>query len=485
MTSATPATGRTTLEDLAGELLLDILDYISIKNRYDIDFKTWEGVAEIGLRVSTLHSLALVSRKLHRIANPLLYSVLTHGGTALRRRQFLRTIVRRPDLAALVKEVRFSYFDWVADNSGLSPEFSDHLEAAQLDDTWDDNTTTAFKRALMESHNDSDVALLFSKLPNLTILEFDVDETWFHTWKWLLSVVRRAVATGSGPFSALRHLKAKYGNENASGFNPLFIQDFVGLPSLKSIEISGAYCEERDGGRPLSLLSNNNIQTLTFWSSSPGDDFVRCALEAFPQLKAFYFSWGDPLFMELEDFFQALRARRDTLEHITILTLSQKRNHWTQMIRRNVPVSPIGSFKDFASLKRLEITDVLLSGLAQYNFDLGPPQDTHFVDAPDYQVLVDVFPPSLEVLRIEYYGSCTEASAIHRQQFYEQLLKTISEMPNFCRLEILYHEDDKRDGEKDESLGWLVKTAGESGVAVDIIVWDKAKHEGFATAKVC
>lgn len=190
-----------TLEDLVDELLLEILDYVSIRNRYDIDFKTWDGADEIESCVSMLHSLSLVTRKLYRVANPVLYSVLTYGGVARHRRDFLRTAVRKPELAALVKEVRFSYFDWSADNSGIPPDYADVLEAAKLVDLGtEEHIRPKFQNSLREGFNDSDVALLFSRLPNLEILEFEVDETWFHTWRWLLRLVRRAVERGTGPF---------------------------------------------------------------------------------------------------------------------------------------------------------------------------------------------------------------------------------------------------------------------------------------------
>ncbi|OJD36368.1 f-box domain cyclin-like protein [Diplodia corticola] len=479
-----------TLEDLADELLLDILDYISVRNRWDIDFKTWAGGAEIESRVRTLHSVALVSRRLYRVANQVLYSALVDGADATRRRQFLRTAVKRPDLAAMVKEVRFSYFDWhgTLNRSGVPAEYTEVLEAAKrVDIDGDERERASFQKALLESFNDADVALLFSQLPSLETLEFEVDETWFHTWKWFLCLARRAVENKSGPLASLRHLRPKYGNENASGFHPLFIQDFVGLPSLKTIEMSAVWLDERDGDRPLSLQTNSRIETLAFWDSLPGNAFVECALNAFVQLKAFRYTYGNFLaafipYAQMQDFYNALHTRKDTLEHFSLL-VSDRCTAFRQIARRSFIVPRFGSFKAFAKLRHLEISEPIISGLADMlDNDFGADAPVP-APAPDHSELVDILPASLESMVIQCdFSVSTEPLTALKAQFLLALARRVTSLPRFRRLELLRVGDIPRLGDFEEALGRIRDLAECSGVEFDIVRWDKAKYGGLSTA---
>ncbi|EKG17165.1 hypothetical protein MPH_05619 [Macrophomina phaseolina MS6] len=433
---------RPTLDGLADEILLEILSHISIRNRYDIDFKTWDGSAEIESRVATLHSLSLVSRNIHRVANPLLYSVLTSCGIARNRRDFLRTAVRKAELAASVREVRFSYFDWVVDRSGIPPSHSDVLEAARLVELGPEmGITEKFHDALQEGFNDSDVALLFSQLPNLEMVEFEVDETWFHTWQWLLRLVRISAEMASGPFSSLRHLKARYGNENQSGFNPLFIQDWTALPSLTTIEVSGAWCDERDGDRPVTLPSNSNITTLSFHASALSNDYIGCALGAFPGLKSFCYDWARYATCSSENYPEgirnALNIRKDSLERLHLLMLAGGGDFCLGAMDRGLSVPPFGSFKDLARLKCLEVSEFLLTGVTYVGIDIERPMLT----GGSYSALVDVFPASLEVLRI----GCrrfkhTSIPPGERLRFFEELLRHVAHLPHFRCLDLVLHE---------------------------------------------
>lgn len=466
----------TGMEDLPDELLLEIFGHFSIRNRYDINLKTWEGAQKINSRVVALYKLSLVSRKLHRIVNPLLYSVLTRGGMADHRRRFLRTVIQRPDLGALVEEVRFSYFDWDAGVKGIPSEDADLREAAKLVDFGDDALNAAFQSVPAGEYTDTDVALLFNQLPNLKILEFEANETWFHTFKWLLSLVRRAAETGSGPLSSLRHLKATYGNENNSGFNPLFTQDWTALPALKSIEVVDAWSEERDGYRPMSLRPNKNIETLALWRSKPKLEFVMSALEAFGNLKAFHLSEGQmPGIGYLTGsrrraLLSALSVRQDTLEHITIAG-DPKLESWHEETL-HLPLSSCYSFKGFTLLKRLEISE---------HFLMGHPKPSH---RSDLLVALDVFPPSLEVLRL---GCCVRMqggfSNVHRLEMFAVLLEnSLTIVPNLRRIEILHYDDHLGDDETFDSLRALVCSFG---IAFETIEWNVWKHEGLATAGVC
>lgn len=467
------------LEDLPDELLLDIVDHFSIRNRYDIDLKSWAGAREIESQVSRLHSLSLVSRKLHRIVNPLLYSVLTCGGVARARRQFLRTVIRRPDLGALVEEVRFSYFDWESSDKGIPPDDADLREAAKLVDFGNEAANASFQNVPVGEHSDTDVALLFSQLPRLKTVEFEADETWFFTWKWLLCLVRRAVETGSGPLSSLRHLKARYGNENKSGFNPLFIQDWAALPALKSIEVFGAWSDERAGDRTVALPTNNNIETLVIWRSFLDSEFLACALEAFGKLKTLHFSRTSlPRHLSprrRRALHTALAAQQGTLEHITIVAGNEKSIWSDEEMCLFLP--PFHSFKEFTRLKRLEIPEFFLMDLAEYDEDTQPRR------AMNYSAMIDVFPPSLEALRLECYLSWGGPLASdHRLSFFEVLLENAPmKMPNLRRIEILRHANNTEEQDFD-SLRTLVSR---SGRGFEITEWNRWQHEGLATAGVC
>lgn len=476
------------LEGLADELLLEILDYVSIRNRWDLDFKTWAGNKEIDSRVRTLHNVSLVSRRLYRVANHVLYNVLVDGAVAARRRQFIQTAVRRPDLAALVKEARFAYFDWhdTINFSGipLEDEYSEIHEAAKTLDIGDERECASFRRDLTQNFNSADVALLFSQLPGLETLEFEVDETWFHTWKWFLCLARRTAEKGSGPLSSLRHLRPRYGNENASGFNPLFIQDFVGLPSLKTIEMSGTWFGERDGDRDLSLQTNNRIETLAFWMSCPGNAFIESALKAFTQLKAFRFTYGSfpavaTSYAETQEFHRVLSTRSDTLEHVSIL-VSNGCGVFREMARRSFVVPRFGSFKAFTRLKRLEITEAILSGMLDTwddDFGTDPPLP---VPTPDYSELVDILPASLESLVIQCDVSvCTESSATHKTQFLLALARHVADLPSFRRLELLMMGEYHTKQTFLEDLERLVELTHDLGVEFEIVGWNQAKHEGL------
>ncbi|KAL0257037.1 hypothetical protein SLS55_007847 [Diplodia seriata] len=472
-----------TIEDLADELLLDILDYISIRHRWDIDFKTWEGNTEIASRIRTLHSVALVSRRLYRVANQVLYTVLIDGADARRRSQFLQTAVRRPELAAMVKEVRFSYFDWhgTLNASGIPAEYTEVLEAAKSVDIGDEHESASFQNALQENFNGADVALLFSQLPSLETLEFEVDETWFHTWKWFLCLARRTTEKGTGPLSSLRHLRSRYGNENASGFHPLFIQDFVGLPSLKTIEVSGTWFDERDGDRPLSLQTNNRVETLAFWQSCPGNAVVDCALNAFSQLKAFRYTYGafpaaSISHSKTQGFHKALSRREDTLEHVSIL-VSDRCNVFKEMLQRGFVSPRFGSFKAFARLRHLEIAEYIISDPAMWDLNLGP------VPTPDYSDLVDIFPACLESLVIQCdFTLCPESAVSKKAHFLLALARQVTSLPSFRRLTLLRLGDLPRGGDFEASLERIRDLAACSAVEFDVVRWAKAKHEGLWTA---
>lgn len=152
----------------------------------------------------TLISLCHVSKQLHAVFQPQLYcnfvkdSRLQHNHHQLdeprsrsirkqpRLENFLATIIQRPDLAAMVEQIRIgsltpgdalpSYYEEVDVHKTTSRALVADLRSFKRYDCLSDRFRRSWKKSLRGGDEEAEVALLLTLLPKLRSLRFDLEE---------------------------------------------------------------------------------------------------------------------------------------------------------------------------------------------------------------------------------------------------------------------------------------------------------------------
>lgn len=478
---ASVSTRKTSLVDLPDELLLMVFQHFRLAGFLygpleEQVFWYEDRLVLFQQRCDVLRNICHSCKSLCRVAQPLLYEVINCLNHPFRRFDFLRTLIRRKDLAAAVKEVHLRH-EFEDPKKKLAAQYPEILEAAAGVDI---EMSRSFVGALRTGRCEAQIALALSLMPNLTYLNVCLDERFVEDYNWMFRLLRQSSFSmlqhgPVGPFANIRTIETSYGGMDY-GYNPVFISDFVTLPNLREIMVRSAWSGESACGINWHPKENSsNITTINLDASSVTNEFIHKLLTACKAPKTFIYSWGGPppvdSMHEFPDFMRALRVRKDTLETIR-LDVVLKANYFESLAIDNEYLPPIGSFKDFSRLTELEVPGHLLLGsplLDWQNFD-GQHWPAFITDL-DYTALTDVFPSSLERLTIDCMG--LEEDVTFLLPFLDEFTQHCAErLPNLKFVKLVVVDED------DFPLLQKVKKALEAH-GIEVLVKDFIDEEGW------
>ncbi|OJD36367.1 f-box domain cyclin-like protein [Diplodia corticola] len=443
---------ETSLADLPDELLLLVFQHFRLARflygPLEEQVSGYEGrLVLFQKRCDALRSISQTCRNLCRVAQPLLYEVVNCLNHTNRRMDLLRTLICRKDLAGAVREVHLRH-EFDPPRRGLAQRYPELIEAARHVDI---EMGRSFIGALRTGRCEAQIALALNFMPNLTYLNFCLDEKFVEDYNWMFRLLRQSSFTMSqngpgGPFANIKTIEIGYGGVEY-GYNPVFISDFVTLPHLKEIAIKSAWSGETGCGIQWEPEENSsNITTIDLDASSVSNDFIRKLLTACRSPKTFIYSWGSmpeaDSMMDLTGFMRALRLRRHTLETIR-LDVVLKANVFECFAVEDEYLPPLGSFKDFTRLTELEVPGHLLLGSPLLDWDHFDGEHwPGFLYDFDYNALTDVFPPCLKRLTVDCMG--LEEDVTFLLPFLDEFAKHCAErLPNlrFVKLVVVDEND--------------------------------------------
>jgi len=357
---------------LSNELLVGILKFASI-GVYDefqelVDTSKW------------LLDVALCSRRMHNLTEPILYTQFKESGNRLPK--FLARILTRPDLARCVR-----IYHGIAISMG-SMNIEEFLNVSDLaEDDWERvrnavhlaGSHADWYHVLARGSWDAMTALMFHLLPNVQELEFS---SWSYTnneYPFICAALDRPLLW------KLWSVCIKFWDtENGMKLDQLV--PFLKIPSVSAFKgymISDGAWE----GEP--MLSN--IKNLSLNYSNLDTVSLKKFLMCFPRLEKLFYRNGGA-YVGYSEFdapaaMEALKHLKPCLKELHILQ-DDTDNMW------ECQIFGIGSFSDFRKLKFLDIsTSILLDG--------------------EGLRLIDCLPASLE------YLSLREVEARHVEQIFE------------------------------------------------------------------
>ncbi|OJD40434.1 f-box domain cyclin-like protein [Diplodia corticola] len=319
-TQETQAEDKTSINDLPDELIEELfkLSNICYPEHLPID-KTRQM-----RKTRTLWSICLVSKRFCRIAEPLLYSWYADYDS-LSRRHFLRRIFQSPDHAARVRQMVVRLEDNIyAVQPHDCGDFADiFAAAAEVDDIL---SKERWLVDLARGRYESEAALLLARTPNVEELKFEIDKSFgtFYGWTHRLArwIVQTPPAEGHvSPLSKLRSLVMV----TEGYFQMLAVQDFLGIPSLRNLELWTPEASDEDASDWPQAISN--VETLTIGPCVVGDEFIKGLMASCRALKRFNYAIGRNLLnqrqwkceaIDMDRLYEALLQHRDCLETLDI-----------------------------------------------------------------------------------------------------------------------------------------------------------------------
>ncbi|GME35441.1 uncharacterized protein K452DRAFT_308695 [Neofusicoccum parvum] len=376
------------LNDLPDELLDDVLNYIDPSP----EGPGFHGAAKDDNEIDgfpALLSLNMVSKRFRRLTEPRIYNAYshTHGQDGLRR--LLRTLVRRPDLAAAVRRVDMSEAPF--DPPKLPPaEHVDELVAAARPLPIDSHER--FLDALKDGDEHAEATLLLLLCHNLRALAVDVDHpsetthlsALFHAAIRAQSPPHPSSATPT-PLAALTSLSII---NTGLTLPRTLLNTALTLPSLRHLHITNLghdpYPSPWPAPPPPSPLSHLTLHNTSTWRDDVATLAARCA--ALSSL-AIHMGPSNARFPH-PALAAILRRHAPSLEHLS-LDLAQ----WTAFNaelgdRPRLPPLRFAAAGPLPRLRVLEVAGALLVG------------DGDGDGGPRVAVLVAEVPGSVEVLRV-------------------------------------------------------------------------------------
>lgn len=318
-TASSPPT-QTGINDLPDELIEEIFKWANICHPGHLPVEKIRQQR----KTRTLWSICLVSRRFHRIAEPLLYSWYADADS-LTRRHFLRRISQSPSHAARVRKlvVRLEG-DIYASQPHESGDIGDIFAAAA-----DVNDILSKERWLVDlarGRFESEAALLLAQTPQVEEVRFEIDKTFGTYYGWTHRLAQWIVETPSAdghaaPLSALRSLVMV----TEGYFQMMSLQDFLGLPSLRSLELWTPEATEEDAGDWPRGISP--IESLTIGPRVVEDEFVKGMLGACKSLRRFTYAIGRNLLdqrqwkceaVDMDALYGGLLPQKDSLETLVV-----------------------------------------------------------------------------------------------------------------------------------------------------------------------
>ncbi|PMD60710.1 uncharacterized protein K444DRAFT_612408 [Hyaloscypha bicolor E] len=378
------------LYKLSDDILLEIAEWVNT-NGYIPDYSS---VTERGTKF--LASLVLCSRRLNSIATPVLYRtfVQTKYGALP---AFLRTILEKPQLGALVKDIVVSEIDeeesmemgglsrQEIERLGLRADVLDHFESEMSN--WIDDLEAGKWQAV--------AALLILLLPGLEEIVIasyhgpDLVRNGYINTALAYAAHQQLTPHSQQALKNLKTVSMAY-CDTESGMSMEAILPFCALPSVTAARIHMASDDE-------FTPSSQRYQTkdLQINSSNIASGALINILRCFPDLKKLFYENGGSI-VGCEDFLpqylgRAIEHLKGCLEELTVLDQGGYMGNDEEQ-------EAIGSLAGFQKLRRVAMDyDCLLKADSQINDEN---EDEDEGDGDGKPRLVNVLPPSLEFLAV-------------------------------------------------------------------------------------
>ena len=393
----------------------------------------------------TLCKLARCSRQLYLWTVPYLYRHIsidegvrkgTLQGTKLRRLASL--LIRRPDLASLVRQFRLHHYPVHGCAGcpfpyhsvlGLLEESDEEPEAIKVNpafwrafNAWNlsKEERKPWLRRLNCAYEDDHeffIALLLPSLLNLEKLDLDFELEILDPF--IPAIMRRA-AYRLRPFNIQPPFKALTVFIQPQNMSVDTIASLLKLPAIQ--KISGSTWGQGATGRNSDLVKlksfSSPLTSLDLSSQFLSAEALGYILRAPKALKAFFYRFPNPKYhnFELTDIRHALRPQEDSLESLS-LDLEERYN-WEEIYDgTSRDWGPMTSYLGFKNLKFLKTAALFLE-----NTENGTARDR----------LINIFPPNLETLHLTRFEVGFEGlqEALH----YLLLQKSLQQIPSLRKI---------------------------------------------------
>ncbi|TID13759.1 hypothetical protein E6O75_ATG01737 [Venturia nashicola] len=380
------------MNQLPDELIAKIIEYIHITR--------------------SLYSLSLVSQRFYRITLPFLYAAISHYmyQEPKRLQSAIRTLIRRPDLAAKVQHVALrdprqndSFFDlkswavWAAVKYNATLEGED---ASRFFTAANNLIGNLSARDSLVQKEEAHAALLVALVPSLKHLHIENpnlvnEQSRFGMDHLILDILQPQIKSGK-ILQNLERLTAVTARMEGGqgGFRLSSIASFFLLPKLRSVIAVACFEPEDD------LFVNfdpprrsSAVRELRFLRSAICPLGLKKILECCRAVEIFDCDWAGlsvgwveinfPLLLE------ALEHHKNTLTELTLDT-AKHFDSWPESEDGLVP--PLGpALHTFENLRKLDVPASALIGYDEYSVG-------------GYGKLKDILPPNLEELKLNEFA---------------------------------------------------------------------------------
>jgi hypothetical protein len=446
------------IAQLPDELFLEILEYLRPIRGFQVSPPEEEARQyENGRRVKALHALALACLRIHILVQPFLYQCFIQPDRDRRATRFLQTILHNPSLATGVQ-----YIESLRPNrpptkiecqtKEAPPSYLRRSYHILQNNHWQDRVRAnllhgQFTTILQEYEtrgNEIEIATIVALSPNL---------------------VELAVTEPSQLLLATLHMKSY---SNNSGLQSVWIKSlpefnlrtpkywFQGtvfqpcIPVGRQLWLGGAN-ESPYHSRGSSMWLHphpmaENIEEIVLDTCEIAPWSLHSLLFSRAGLKRFTCRWGKhpdattrPQAIRLPALRESLIKHSSTLESLVLDTLE---SNW--QVRMDMDIPPIGSLRDFVSLKKLDVSGLVLWG-------------DHDDEACEHDSLATILPGSLEHLAIRNEWD------VHLNTFLCDFPENgPSPFPNLKYLDCSWRPIDKHDAE------WMISILASCGVQLQV-----------------
>lgn len=483
---------------LPDELLLHIFSYlISWENSAWQDYGVYPKLDERGSIALT--SLCKACRRFKFLAEPILYSVWVKPENRCKRkepntlfqpsihepcltlRKYLRTLIERPDLASHVKVLQIQAWETEETLKGEWSEEGESYEATTLPPSApmahsfyetasqllpDGPARREWLIALCRGDEDAEVALLLALLGNLQALQIvlpNVSGSDEYHFFFFHRVVREALNSSKiSKMHSFPHLKSldvrSYSLEDSDIGLPIYpFSDFFKIAELKAFNghhmvADGDPNEWGEWTCDPGLSAVRHLRLKDIYMSSEAIATLIISCSKLESLEVYFNTTpNDSLPFEWAEIYEALQRHKSTLKTISIDIYADA----IMVDSYDEPISSLGGFfKDFISLRHLEIQQSALTGANL------PDDDDE--DNLGYNLL-NVLPPSLESFGILN-------SDVMMESHLERLARDLSYFPHLRKVRVgssdgygprhLYVGEESKHRERTDNIKRAFEAAG-------------------------
>ncbi|KAJ9650086.1 hypothetical protein H2198_010600, partial [Neophaeococcomyces mojaviensis] len=303
---------------------------------------------------STLAQVCLVTHTFNKLATPVLYKCFrdrryfTSDEENPRLFAFLRTVIARPDLARLVKEVATKsmtdgYYGQLMIKDDLKASFFrqiDNLSCILFDESLAGGARMRWKKFIEDGDSLSIWALLLCSLPDIETLFFKTSNEPFLFFNLLGSAASRLktaqttnITASIFCYSELHSVRTVSSNLQYGYLDFQWFHTFFNLPKIRNFETAlanGEWTDDDESERWDVVPRSSSIEKLSFQYSAMTGSCITAIINSCAHLQEFHFTYGRNLktgdhrarrwsFRNRQDFtpmqlLQALLGHADSLE---------------------------------------------------------------------------------------------------------------------------------------------------------------------------